>query len=170
MDRVTRRKGTLIAKASTSALAICLSVVPSFSPALAQSVQPTVVPAAASSARKSYLLTPPLDRPRPMMPGPDPSMRGLVPDVPAWIIYQPMPSRPSEAIRQHLEGTTIVIMSYGSDGNVIDVIVYKSSGYRVLDRAAMDAAKTWRIKPGVKDGVPLQGRMMASIAFTQQSR
>ena len=60
-------------------------------------------------------------------------------------------------------------MTYGSGGNVIDVIVYKSSGYRVLDRAAMDAAKNWRIKPGVKDGVPLQGRMMASIAFTRQS-
>jgi len=171
MDWMTHRKKKDAAKLSIGSVVAVLLFVASFASVLAQSPQPTVVPAAASSASKPYVLTllPPREGvPRMPLP-PDPPLLGPVPDVPARVVYQPMPSRPPQAVRQQHEGTTIVLISYGADGNVLDVIVYKSSGYRELDRAAMDAAKTWRIQPGLKDGVPLKGRITAPITFSLPS-
>jgi TonB family protein len=89
-----------------------------------------------------------------------------VPDIPAQLVYHPVPSLPPASIRKHHEGTTIVRMFFGVDGRVKDVLVTKSSGYMELDRLALGAARMWKIKPGSKDGLPLRGSITAPITFT----
>ncbi|MGB9619719.1 MAG: TonB family protein, partial [Armatimonadota bacterium] len=41
-----------------------------------------------------------------------------------------------------------------ADGDVTDVIVTRSSGYKALDRAVVSAASRMKYKPAVQDGVP----------------
>ncbi len=39
-----------------------------------------------------------------------------------------------------------------SDGRVGEIEIRRSSGYKVLDRSAIDAVKKWRFTPGMKGG------------------
>jgi len=41
-----------------------------------------------------------------------------------------------------------------ADGDVTDVVITKSSGYKALDRAVVSAASRMKYKPAVQDGVP----------------
>jgi protein TonB len=46
-----------------------------------------------------------------------------------------------------------------------DVKVDKSSGFRELDRAAMDAVQKWRFNPEVKNGKKVEGYARVPINF-----
>ncbi|EQD66104.1 TonB family protein, partial [mine drainage metagenome] len=57
-------------------------------------------------------------------------------------------------MRQHQQGTVYLLVLVGADGSVQDVKVDQSSGYRDLDRAAIEAARKWKFNPGSQDGKP----------------
>ena len=46
------------------------------------------------------------------------------------------------------------------------VDVAASSGSRDLDRAAVSAARRWRFRPAMRDGVPVSGVVNVPIAFS----
>ncbi len=58
------------------------------------------------------------------------------------------PDYPSDAMRRNESGTVLVRITVGSDGRPDDVEVVRSSRSRALDRAATQAAKRWRFRPG----------------------
>jgi len=64
------------------------------------------------------------------------------------------PVYPRMARRRGYEGDVLLAINVGSDGNVDDVSVEKSSGFPALDDAARDAALRWRFRPGTIDGAP----------------
>ena len=61
----------------------------------------------------------------------------------------PPPSYPGIAVRNRYQGTTTLDILVDASGAIISVKVVKSSGFPVLDEAAVQAVKTrWRPPPG----------------------
>ncbi|EQD26376.1 protein containing TonB [mine drainage metagenome] len=68
-------------------------------------------------------------------------------------------------MRQHQQGTVYLLVLVGPDGSVQDVKVDQSSGYRDLDRAAIEAARKWKFNPGSRDGKPVGGWVKVPVQF-----
>lgn len=64
--------------------------------------------------------------------------------------YNPVPPYPQEARRKGYEGEVLLRVEVLSDGRVGQIEIRRSSGYKVLDRSAIDAVKKWRFSPGMK--------------------
>ena len=75
------------------------------------------------------------------------------------------PKYPPEENRRGITGTTVLILSYDVSGTVTDVVVEKSSGNRNLDRAAITAARRWKINPGTRGGVRVAGQAKVPVEF-----
>ena len=58
------------------------------------------------------------------------------------------PDYPSDAMRRNESGTVVVRITVDSDGKPDDIEVVRSSRSRALDRAATQAARRWRFRPG----------------------
>lgn len=59
----------------------------------------------------------------------------------------PPPVYPRLARRRGYEGTVILEVLVNRKGRVEDVRLLKSSGYRILDKSAMDSVKKWLFEP-----------------------
>ena len=68
-------------------------------------------------------------------------------------------------MRQRHTGTVILLVLVGVDGSPKDITVDKSSGYRELDRAALEAVRTWRFNPEVKNGKKVEGYARIPVNF-----
>lgn len=92
----------------------------------------------------------PEDRPEPKLP------RDSIADRKALrktvrLIKSERPLYPQVARRQGWEGTVVLRINIGSDGNVKNVVTKKSTGFDALDESATESVKTWRFDPA-KDG------------------
>jgi protein TonB len=61
--------------------------------------------------------------------------------------YQTTPRYPESARRQGVEGITTLRFIVLTNGHVGQIAVSRSAGHVDLDRAAMDAVRTWRFEP-----------------------
>ncbi|APG03518.1 hypothetical protein BJI69_06060 [Luteibacter rhizovicinus DSM 16549] len=52
---------------------------------------------------------------------------------------------PSQAIRLGHEGVVTLLLTFGRSGTPIDIQIDESSGFRELDKAAQDSARSWRV-------------------------
>lgn len=75
------------------------------------------------------------------------------------------PRYPSEEARAGISGTTVLVVHVQATGVVSEVFVEKSSGNRNLDKAAIDAARTWRFNPGSELGKAVPGRVRVPVIF-----
>lgn len=61
----------------------------------------------------------------------------------------PPPTYPPYALRNHYEGTVTITLTVAPSGAVTSAKVLKTSGFTVLDEAALDAVRNqWRFPPG----------------------
>lgn len=60
---------------------------------------------------------------------------------------RPPPVYPVDAMRAGHQGTTLIEVQVTDDGVVTDARVVQSSGYRELDRAALESAYKWHLDP-----------------------
>jgi protein TonB len=67
--------------------------------------------------------------------------------VPAAYRETPLPSYPTAAREQGLEGMVILGVLVGVNGRAVEIAVRTSSGARTLDDAAVDAVTRWRFAP-----------------------
>ncbi len=74
--------------------------------------------------------------------------------VEARFISQVQPIYPEIAKQQGIQGTTIILATVGPHGNIIDETIGQSAGNRLLDAAAMDAARASRFEAPEADGHP----------------
>jgi protein TonB len=79
-------------------------------------------------------------------------------------IYAPEPGYSEEASKAKFEGTCVLSLIVGIDGNARDVKVVRSLG-KGLDEKAIEAPKTWRFEPGTKDGVPVATQIDVEMTF-----
>jgi protein TonB len=67
-------------------------------------------------------------------------------------IDNPLRFYPPEAVARGLEGETILMLRYGSDGALINAEIAKSSGHAILDEAALRAIRaTPRLAAGPRE-------------------
>lgn len=64
----------------------------------------------------------------------------------------PPPAYPRLAERRGWTGTVVLLIDVAADGSVSDVTIESSSGYEVLDEAAVSAVRGWRFQPGTLGG------------------
>ena len=72
------------------------------------------------------------------------------------LLESPEASYPRAAYLRNLEGTVVLIMVVNSDGVVTKVEVIRSSGHRLLDRAALVAARGYRFEAGVEESMTVE--------------
>jgi protein TonB len=82
------------------------------------------------------------------------------------VIRNTPPIYPETARRAGWEGRVTVRVEVSADGLPMSVALQKSSGYGVLDQAALRAVKTWRFQPRTMGGVAMAGMVDVPVNFT----
>ncbi len=104
----------------------------------------------------------PLPKPVPKRPS-----RPSVPDAPKPVVIQNSPpSYPEFARRKGWAGRVIVRVAVDARGMPSKVSVAMSSGFAVLDQAALRAVKKWRFRPQVAGGVAVAGTVDVPVNFS----
>lgn len=80
------------------------------------------------------------------------------------------PNYPQAAVTQGWEGTVLLRVQLSTTGVVSDVEVIDSSGYGVLDGAAVNAVKTWTASPATRHGVPVETSVQLPVKFRLPKR
>ncbi len=63
------------------------------------------------------------------------------------VVHQVQPEYPAEARERGWQGSVVVQITVDSGGAVREARVLRSSGYGILDSAAVQAARAWRFEP-----------------------
>jgi protein TonB len=67
--------------------------------------------------------------------------------IPPQFLTRYKPPYPDQARAQKLEGVVLLLVSVDTSGRVTDASIHQGSGYAILDRAALEAVRTWRFTP-----------------------
>lgn len=80
-------------------------------------------------------------------------------------IKNPSPTRPRVAHRKGWRGHSIVLLEIGINGVPISVRLERTSGYDILDKAALEAAQGVKIHPYIENGQAIAIRHRIDYAF-----
>lgn len=75
------------------------------------------------------------------------------------------PSYPEIARRRGEQGRVMLRVSVGPDGTPLEVDVQNTSGYPILDSAALNAVRQWRFIPAMQAGAPVRAVAEVPIRF-----
>ena len=100
----------------------------------------------------------------------DPPEKTEIPAPPAIstqpdYLRNPAPVYPSAARRRHEEGLVILTVNVSPDGHAAGVSVKKSSGFKLLDDAAVAAVQDWEFQPARLGPVSLESDVEVPIRF-----
>jgi protein TonB len=145
---------------------------------------------AAEPVKRQRPLTKPTVRPSPTQnaltqradvqhaPGPPTAAPGAAPSVATGAMVIPrsavaeqqlvQPIYPDAARRRHEQGEVLLRVEVTADGHPTAVTVARSSGFAVLDAAAMAAVQQWYFHPATRGGVPIAARAEVPIRFRLQ--
>lgn len=77
----------------------------------------------------------------------------------------PAPDYPRMARHRGYQGNVVLEVLVARDGSVGDLRVFKSSGYSVLDQAALDSVKKWAFVPGMRGNENVEMWVRVPIRF-----
>jgi len=80
-------------------------------------------------------------------------------------LNNPPPEYPAAATRQGWTGKVVLRVRVLPDGSAGGVEVKKSSGYKVLDTAAINAVKGWKFSPAKRGNTPVEGGVNVTLDF-----
>jgi protein TonB len=80
------------------------------------------------------------------------------------VTYQPDPEYSEEARKAKYQGTCVLWLVVGPDGKPRDIRVARSLGLG-LDEKAIEAVKTWKFEPAMKDGKPVAVQINVEVSF-----
>jgi TonB family protein len=125
----------------TEAPQVAAVVAAADSPAVAFAVP---VPGAVAIAPMAHLATPP-----PPVIKSTPKPQQFNPHAAGTEGSYPDPEYPSMAVRNHYQGTAVLDIMVNAEGEITSVKVHKTSGFTMLDEAAMNVVnKRWRFPAG----------------------
>jgi len=81
------------------------------------------------------------------------------------ITENPPPVYPRIARMRGYEGLVVLEVAVSADGSCTGVEVIESSGYDILDQAAVDAVGKWEFKPALANGAAVSGKVRVPIRF-----
>lgn len=73
---------------------------------------------------------------------------------------------PSEAVRTGQQGRTTLSFRITAEGTVTGIVVTESSGFELLDKAAVACAAEWQYKPAVQNGQPIEVPWQAKVRWS----
>ena len=80
---------------------------------------------------------------------------GTTDEVPPDLSMNAPPRYPPDAIRRGWSGEVLLRLTIDSTGQVVQVELIRSSGYQILDQAAVEAVRRWKGAPAKSDGRPI---------------
>ncbi|KUK13994.1 MAG: periplasmic protein TonB [bacterium] len=86
----------------------------------------------------------------------------LVPPKPSRV---EKPSYPFIARKMRYEGVVVLDIEVLPDGRVGEVKVVESSGYNILDKAAIEAVRKWTFVPAQRDGKAVRSIVRQKVVF-----
>jgi protein TonB len=86
------------------------------------------------------------------------------PQMPAYL-NNPKPFYPIVARRRGIQGSVILEVTVSASGAATQVLIKKSSGYKLLDRAASDTVASWRFIPASENGENIEAIVEIPIRF-----
>lgn len=78
----------------------------------------------------------------------------------------PAPRYPEDARKQGQAGLVLIWIEVLADGRVGNVRIASSSGFAMLDAAALDAARRWKFKPAEAQGQAVRSEVEVPFDFT----
>jgi len=93
--------------------------------------------------------------------------QGFIPAREAIPIYDknPPPEYPLIARRRGFQGTVVLEVLVDRNGRVVDLRVFNSSGYKVLDRAAEKSVSEWIFRPAIKGNENIEMWVRVPVCF-----
>ncbi|MCD8535770.1 MAG: energy transducer TonB [Verrucomicrobia bacterium] len=85
-------------------------------------------------------------------------------DKPPVPVSQPAPRYPNELKKEKINGSAIVVFILSEEGQVLDPRV-ESASHPAFEKAALDAIRRWRFKPGMKAGKPVRSNIRQPFTF-----
>jgi TonB family protein len=79
-------------------------------------------------------------------------------------IYKPEPPYSEEARKAKHQGVVVVYLVVDTEGNVSDIRVVRPLGLG-LDEKAVETVRTWKFKPGMKNGIPVPVKVLVEVQF-----
>jgi len=79
--------------------------------------------------------------------------------------FTPRPGYPAVAIRRGYEGSVLLNAYVLPNGEVEEVTIFKSSGHKVLDKAALKAVKRWKFVPAQRGFKAVSSWVKVPIEF-----
>ncbi len=76
------------------------------------------------------------------------------------------PAYPPRAAALDQQGEALVRVRVGPEGDQEEILLWRSSGFDLLDRAALATVSRWRFEPYRRDGVAFAAWVQVPIRFT----
>lgn len=97
---------------------------------------------------------------------PSPVVLDAEPDYKADYLNNPRPPYPMVARRMGYHGKVVLDVEVLAEGKAGDVKLHQSSGFDILDNAALQTVKTWRFSPARRFGQAVTQRFLVPIKFS----
>ncbi len=97
---------------------------------------------------------------------PSPVKLDAEPDYRADYLNNPRPPYPLVARRMGYHGKVVLNVEVLAEGKAGQVLLHTSSGYEILDNAALQTVKTWRFSPARRFGQPITLWFLVPIKFS----
>lgn len=83
-----------------------------------------------------------------------------------FVLDNPKPVYPSSARRRGMQGGVLLQINVSEEGHVTGIHIMRSSGFRVLDIAALNSVKRWRFMPARQGDSSVASSVQVPIRFT----
>jgi TonB family protein len=80
------------------------------------------------------------------------------------LLRKTQPFYPPDAKTAGISGKVVLEATMSKTGEVKDIRVV--SGHTMLQQASIDAVRTWRYRPYMRDGVPIEAKITVNVVFT----
>jgi periplasmic protein TonB len=111
---------------------------------------------------------PPPPAPKPVVippPQPKPPTEEYVPVTQPTFAQQATHVYPPEAARRHQQGTVVLMLYVNGSGTLDKIEIVKSSGFPLLDAAAIREMKLSKFEPAMDGAIPIRSRAQASVTY-----
>jgi len=84
----------------------------------------------------------------------------------AAYLKNPKPAYPTMALKRGMQGLVLLSVEVSPKGQPLAVLIKQSSGFVLLDKAALKAVHAWRFAPATRGGIPVAARVDIPIRFS----